>query len=912
MAMKSNLLLVFFISLQLCSVSQFVLDTTLVVATGAHINNGSGISTFDFNQDGWDDITYCNFNQSIRLYQNNQQGGFFLLESIPNNADSKHPVWVDYDNDGDYDLFITKYHASCKLYRNDGDLTNMIDQTEALDLPASSANTFGCSWADYDQDGFLDVYLCNWMDDTDTINTNWLLHNNGDGTFTDVTSATGTGNGVQSTFQSIWIDIDNNGRLDLYVVNDHNQPNALYLNFEDGFVESAVSTGLNLMMNSMCSTMADYDQDGDFDVYVSNGFAGNKLMRNDALEFTNVAVVTGTAVNAQCWNSSFLDVENDGDDDLHVCVAEFVTANPVHINMGNGYYYVEEIAMQNGQNLSFCASRGDFNNDGYMDFACYNAMPLGIEVWQNNYSQENNWIKLHLNALSGDADPYGAVIKCYENGTCITSALFCGDNYLSQDSEYRIVGLGNALQADSVVVHWPGGWIDRYYNLQANQQHELNKGQSFFIDQNSIQPIVLCVGDTISISPEVEGDYLWQNETTEETLAVTAGGVYTVTINNQFGLSQTLEYIVNEVLPVAVNSVASDALCHGAADGSIHIYMDVSSIDVITWNGGSIETSTPTYLDNLPAGEYNYHLVDINGCAQEGNLTISEPDEITVNWNTTQVCVGSTTPCIYETYGGVPPFQYNWNGSNADSLSAGQHQLTVTDANQCDTTVSVSVNSNPEILLECNVPLACNGGVVAAQILATGGVGVITSIIDGFDPSQLEAGVYQVVAIDEAGCTAMTLLQVEEAEALEITAQVTNAFDGSNGAINIDVSGGVAPYSFDWSCGDETEDLTAVGQGVYTCSVIDAMMCSASEIIEVLDLHIGEAQISVSTYPNPFTKELILEFEEPCPFTITNAAAELVYVNDVPVKKIVIDTDLWCTGIYKLHASWGSITLIKL
>ena len=168
-------------------------DRATILGVGVNLGNtylGNGVTVFDFNKDGWDDITLASGeNDRVRFFRN-VFGSFVEVELLEMPAyQTKQVNWVDFDNDGDYDLFITSDTAGNRLYENLGNL-NFTNITESAGLPTQNLFTYGASWGDYNNDGFLDVFICN-RDEFNLATPNFLFKNNGDGTFTDVSSAAG-------------------------------------------------------------------------------------------------------------------------------------------------------------------------------------------------------------------------------------------------------------------------------------------------------------------------------------------------------------------------------------------------------------------------------------------------------------------------------------------------------------------------------------------------------------------------------------------------------------------------------------------------------------------------------------------------------------------------------------------------
>lgn len=287
----------------LCGWTQLLPTNFLAEEAQACGYNGNGCSFVDFNLDGWDDATFSTLT-GVLFYENNQQGGFNEVDlGITILGESKHPTWIDIDNDGDLDFFSTNYNTPCSLWLNEGNgnfsdisATSGIQQTYLW-----SSN--GASWGDFNNDGFLDVYITNYNVEGGI--TNYLYQNNGDQTFTDVTPYCNCSNGVRNSFQSLWFDINDDGLLDLDVINDRvNYPNSIYQNLGNGyFVDIGPSVNFNQSIYAMSLSMSDYDNDDDADFYITNGYPGNLFLNYQNGIYMDIAGNQNMEVYEVCWGA---------------------------------------------------------------------------------------------------------------------------------------------------------------------------------------------------------------------------------------------------------------------------------------------------------------------------------------------------------------------------------------------------------------------------------------------------------------------------------------------------------------------------------------------------------------------------------------------------------------------------------
>lgn len=669
---------------------------------------GGGISFYDFDNDGWDDLTFLRYNDSIKFYRNNQ-GAFELIDlAIYDTGEAKHALWVDYDNDGLNDLFVTYFNGPVKLYKNTGNL-NLIDFTQQAGLADLWGANHNMSFGDYNMDGFLDLFIGRYSYEDDNSlysEKNVLMRNNGNGTFSDP-HITQVDVGINQTLASTWLDYNKDGLPDLYVVTDrHYFNNNLFENLgNSNFLDVAPSTGsIADNTDGMTSTVGDFDNDGDLDIYITNiGIEDTcrLLVNNNNTNFTESAANYNVANMQATWGSSWIDADNDGNLDL-IVVSQIGTTDPrnfLYMNQ-NGNGFVD--SPQNFQSNAIADSRGiangDINNDGKTDCVVGNTLGYDSFLWQNTGSG-GNYIKMTLHGTISNKMAIGSWIAMYAGGICHSHYTMCGENYLGQNSQHLIFGLGQSNIIDSIIVKFTSGIINKYYNINVNQAYDFYEGEIYQNQISYSSPLSFCSGDSVILNAGIYESYLWSNGSTEQFLTVTQSGNYWVDVTETSGFVTSSDTLfINVVDAPQISIIADNTSCSDAADGSIILdIVNQSNNYTVQWSQG---LQGDTLLNLLP-GSYTYEYNDSYGCEYVDSISIFSPYSLNVISQISpysELNFGSIYSIIN---GGTIPYSIYLNGnlvaSLIDSLLPGIYLYEVIDANGC------SYSSNIEIINESSI-----------------------------------------------------------------------------------------------------------------------------------------------------------------------------------------------------------------
>ena len=373
--------------------------------------------------------------------------------------------------------------------------------------------------------------------------------------------------------------------------------------------------------------------------------------------------------------------------------------------------------------------------------------------------------------------------------------------------------------------------------------------------------------------------YAWSNGGNTQTINNIAAGSYNVTITDANSCQGVVSGIVvnNPNSPSASISGSTNVNCNGASTGTASVSATGGTVTTgysYNWSNNANTSS----ISGLTAGVYTVTVTDNAQCTDVVAVTVSQPTAVTVSGSSTNIlCFGQSTGAVsVSVSGGTPGYTYNWNnGNNTDAqnnVAAGNYTVSVTDANNCLSTLQLSV-TQPAAGISFN-PVSTNilcfgAGDGTVALNATGGSGILTyNWSNGStDPSLslLQAGTYSCTVTDANGCIATSSsFVVTEPSALNVSSTVTDAstFGGSDGSVNITVSGGTANYTYNWSNGANTEDLNNVAAGEYTVTITDANNCSfiqTETVDQPSSIYISGSLGDLALYPNPGENILYIE-----------------------------------------------------
>ena len=469
--------------------------------------NNTGIAVADYDNDhdldiflvAKNDFASIQPNTQSRLLQNNNDGTFSDVTDAAGfsgiyNYDEADPGWEygvkmgvswgDYDKDGFADLLLTNYRH-LQLFRNQGD-GSFAEVTTTAGLPmADSCYYTSALWWDLDKDGDLDAYVTKWGG----CSQNRYFKNEGNGTFVEKTEILNLGGTKDKTWMATPMDANQDGRWDIYLANDFAKNELLIQNADGTFTEQAAAFQLDLNGNDMGITTGDYNNDGQFDLFITNIDNNRLLSPTPNSTYENVAESKNVAHTYWAWGCQFADMDLDGDEDLFVANGyqndqfyfpvlknNFLFKN-LHLEGQDTFQNISAATGVDEFSNSMCLNVFDYDVDGDLDVFVSNMddTPFFYENKVTNEGEnEPNWTNIELKGTISNQNGLGSKITIWADGKA-QYRLKTGANLLSQSLTAVHFGLGNATIIDSLKIEWDLGLIEKFYNLPVNEYLEIQE-----------------------------------------------------------------------------------------------------------------------------------------------------------------------------------------------------------------------------------------------------------------------------------------------------------------------------------------------------------------------------------------------------------------------------------------------------
>lgn len=487
-------------------------------------NSNISIISADMNNDQQDDLVFFNNNQQLVVGLNNGlKRSWREIEGPPFSG----PVWsglvADFNNDGVSEIVVGTSSSPIRIYSFDF-------EEESFTLYWQAPSSFlvqNMNASDVDNDGFLDLFLCN------DLSTNFLFLNDQQSGFVDsdlidfntVPSSDNSGN-----YGSVFIDFDLDGDRDLYIskcragVVDPTDPrriNQLFVQQEDGsFLEMADGFGLDIGAQTWVADFCDLDLDGDLDLVVANHGEPIQMLRNDDGVYTEVSDVGELDLNLFTWQLSFHDFDNDRYPDI------LISADDTYYFHNNGDWTFSAQSTAFGGGLkAYSHSVGDYNNDGFLDIlTAYGANPstaLLDSMWLNQ-KNDNNWIAFSLEGIASNKDAEGTRVDVFSDGKQMIKHVKIGHSYGIQDTRVLHFGLAEGI-ADSVKIYWSTDNIQNLVQPEINRKHYVQEmGCVQVVETTEVDIKLPCEGDELEFSFSESTFNNWQDGSSED-IYVTSG-----------------------------------------------------------------------------------------------------------------------------------------------------------------------------------------------------------------------------------------------------------------------------------------------------------------------------------------------------------------------------------------------------
>ena len=589
-------------------------------------HSGISVGIADMNKDGFDDIVRLSDGRMLIMeYQKADGTGFETLETGIFSSGSQWTLSIgDIDNNGFNDVMTGGLNDGIKVTMAD-DLGEVF--TNGF-LPGSSFFAQGSNFADMNNDGWLDAFVCN--DDGESR----IWSNDGAGNLSEadhwIDMVTMPSSDNSGNYGSVWTDFDNDGDLDLYIakcrqfVDDESDPrriNALFVNDGNGnYTEKAQQFGLNIGAQTWTAEFQDIDNDGDLDCFITNHDRKSQVLENDGNGyFTDLGANSGMENMFNPLQGLLRDFDNDGFVDIIIAGDVFY----YYHNNGDKTFTLETEDLFGSQEMHSYGI-GDLNHDGFLDvYATYAegfTTPSNKDdlLWLND-GNDNNFLAINLTGEISNRNGVGARIETYGAWGIQVREVRAGESYGIHNTFTQHFGLGTHTAIDSIIVKWPSGIKDKIESVSINQFVNIEEGGCVSPNSNLslVGETTFCTGDSLVIIASQGYNYTWSNGADTPAIVVKTGGTYNVTVsddNGCEGVSQTINVVVDPVIVPEISLSGDSVFC---PDNSV--YLTTIESDQYLWSTGD----TTQTIEVFDAGIYWVEIAGLCGDSRSEEVTVS-------------------------------------------------------------------------------------------------------------------------------------------------------------------------------------------------------------------------------------------------------------------------------------------------
>lgn len=891
----------------------------------------------DYNSDGLLDLFVCRGNFQDALYLNTGRG--FKKQFVSGLTENFHvggtPFWGDYNNDGYADLFVSRYGKS-DLYKNTGDGSFMKLVTGGI-ANDTNKNTRSGSWADYDNDGYLDLFVAN------NYGNDFLYHNNKDGSFSRVTNSPVEAPIERSTKGS-WGDYDNDGYMDLFVTV---RADLCYLYHNEGngnfaVVDTGAFSSYPIKAN-YDSKWIDYDNDGDLDLYICNSFTQpkNLFYENKGHGYfvrdTTIALVTENSDSQ--GGSAWADMDNDGDLDVYIAN---VNGQESFLYLNNGNKTFTKVSTGAIVNVplreSLSAYWADYDNNGFPDlFVANGEVPTYTNYLFKNSGNSNSWLKVRLKGTKSNSSAIGARVraKAVVNGNSVWQLR----EITQHDASIAMMGFGNASVIDSLVIKWPATNITQVFtNVKPNQFLFVTEEERNFTAHLSVYE-----GKSTVLQATGGSSYTWSpseglNTTTGSTVVATPSitTTYTVAGINTAGCLTSNSIVIHVSTPPASSVEAiRTVICPGDS-----VQLSTSGASAYTWTPSTgLHVLNDSTVKVSPSSSIRYSVLrNISGCLTKDSIKV-EVVQLHAG-NDMESCAGVPV-LIGDSTLVNPQVDYTWFPSEglsnpnlmvvaASPDSTTRYYLRVAVSGQtCNlidsATVTVKpkvqINAGPDVRICAGTGTALSAG-SAQNYSWSPSTGLSSSSVANPTANPSISTIYTLTAIDTNGCESVDYLQVSVDQFEGILQSDTTICYGAS--LVLDLSGGDA-FTYSWIAGEnlsgregatvivrpDTTTLYKVLAFNGTCSQMDSIRVTVVNLLSS-DFTVDQNGLSIELSPESTASGYTWDFgdqssstasnpthtyttagEYTICLTVTDACSSAAYCRNIIVEK---ETGSCCNG----------------